>query len=354
MITGDNKVTASAIARELEILTDDDSILTGEELDTVVNLKEEKELLQIIDTVTVYARTTPEHKLMIVKLLQKKGHIVAMTGDGVNDAPALKKADIGIAMGLRGSEVAKASSELILRDDKFSTIVTAIEEGRTIYDNIRKFIYYLLVGSISEVLLIMFAVLIGGQNLPLTALMLLFVNLVTSEFPAIGLAVEKASPDILKQRPRDPKEGILSEFLIMRVMSSVPVILAGTLSLYIWEMSNTGDIQKAQTITFAAIILFELLHTLNAKNWNDSIFNKSMFSNKILLAGISISFMLTLCVIYIPFFQGIFGTTALGFIDWIIIALVSSCVILFAEIKKWFLKIELREREKMEIYPTRG
>jgi len=353
MITGDSKATAKAIAKELQIMTDDDNILTGEELDKIDSPEEEREFLRVIDSVAVYARTTPEHKLRIVESLQKKGHIVAMTGDGVNDAPALKKADIGIAMGLRGSDVAKASSEIILKDDKFSTIVKAVEEGRIIYDNIRKFIYYLLVGSISEVLIILFAVL-AGVNLPLTALMVFFINLVTSEFPAIGLSVEKGAKDILKQKPRDPRESILNDFLIMRVMGVVPVIIAGSLSLYFWEISNTHDIAKAQTVTFVTIILFELLHTLNAKTWNESIFNRSMFSNKILLVGITSSFLLTLVSIYHPFFQGIFGTVGLGFKDWVIVGFVSFMVVLFVEIKKYVLKVEISERDKNEIFPTRG
>jgi len=353
MITGDNKTTASVIGRELNIMSDEDNILTCEELDKIVNSDEENEFLKIVESVSVFARTTPEHKLRIVEALQKKGHIVAMTGDGINDAPALKKADIGIAMGRRGSEVAKESSELILKDDKFSTIVKAVESGRNIYNNIRKFIYFLLVGSISEVMLILFAIIVG-MNLPLTALMILFINLVTSEFPAIGLSLEKSNPNIMKERPRDPREGILNDFVIMRIFSTTPIIILGTLSLYIWELFNSGDLQKAQTITFATIILFELLHTFNAKSWNNSIINKRMFSNIYLIFGVLLSLILTLFVIYLPPLQSIFGTVALTSFDWIIITLVSSSIIFFVELKKFVLKIEINERKKLQIFPTRG
>ena len=353
MITGDSKTTAAAIGKELGIYTEEDNILTGEELEMVVGEDEEKEFLKMVESVTVFARVTPEHKLKIVEALQKKGHVVAMTGDGVNDAPALKKSDIGIAMGERGSDVAKESAELILKDDKFSTIEKAVESGRNIYSNIRKFIYYLLVGSISEVILILFAVIVG-MNLPLTALMVLFINLVTSEFPAIGLSLEKSSPNIMKQRPRDPRESILNDFVIMRIFGTAPIIILGTLSLYIWELYKTGDMQIAQTVTFATIILFELMHAFNTKSWNRSIINREVFSNIFLNLGVLISLVLMLLVLYIPSLQDIFGTVPLGIVDWVLISMVAASVLVFVELKKYILKVEMKERAKLDIYPTRG
>jgi len=348
MITGDNEITATTIASELGILTEKNTLLTSEQLDELTDEEFEK----IIENVTVYARTTPLQKLRIVETFQKVGHIVAMTGDGVNDSPALKKADIGIAMGENGTEVAKASSELILKDDNFTTIVKAIEGGRTIYDNIRKFIYYLLVGNLAEVLLIMFAVIVG-VNLPLTALMILFINLVTSEFPALGLSVEKASKKIMKQRPRNPKEGILSDFVIMRILGTTPIIILGALSLYMWEMFTTANLAKAQTIVFATIIMFELFHAFNTKSWNSSIINKRIFSNMYVTLGVLFAFILTVIVIYLPALQNIFGTVALSIFDWVLITLVSSSIILFVELKKYVLNVEIKERRKLEIYPTR-
>ncbi len=349
MITGDNEITAKVIASELGIFSEKNTLLTGVQLDKLTDADFEK----IIDNVTVYARATPSQKLRIVETFQKVGHVVAMTGDGVNDAPALKKADIGIAMGESGTEVAKASSELILKDDNFSTIVKAVEGGRTIYDNIRKFIYYLLVGSFSEVLLILFAVIVG-VNLPLTALMILFINLVTSEFPAMGLSVEKPSKIIMKQQPRDPKEGILSDYVIMKISGTVPIIILGALSLYIWEMFTSGNIAKAQTIVFATIIMFELFHAFNAKSWNNSIINKRIFSNKYVIYGVLLAFILTIIVIYLPQLQSIFGTVALNTFDWVLITIISSSIIVFVELKKLFLRIEIKERRKLEVYPTRG
>ncbi|MFH1828159.1 MAG: HAD-IC family P-type ATPase [Nanoarchaeota archaeon] len=349
MITGDNELTAKAIATELGIFSERDTVMTGKELDELNDTVFEK----MINHISVYARVTPAHKLRIVKSLQNVGHIVGMTGDGVNDAPALKKADIGIAMGKRGTDVAKESSELILRDDNFSTIINAIEEGRTIYENIRKFIYYLLVGNAAEVLIILIAVMVGA-NLPLTALMVLFINLVTSEFPALGLSFEKPSLKIMKQRPRDHKEGILSDYLIFKIGQIIPLIVLGAIALYVWElMMKSGEIPKAQTVAFATIIFFELFHALNAKSWDETIFSKNFFSNFYVLGGIALAAVLTVLVIYLPFLQNIFGTVALDIKDWIIIIAVSSSAMWIIELQKTLLQAELKERKKMEIHPTR-
>ncbi|MBU0667039.1 MAG: HAD-IC family P-type ATPase [Nanoarchaeota archaeon] len=349
MITGDNELTAKAIGSELGIYNDGDTILTGKQLQRMSDLDLEK----IVNNVTVYARVTPAHKLRIVKTLQRAGHIVAMTGDGVNDAPALKSADIGIAMGVCGTEVAKESAELILKDDNFTTIVNAVEEGRTIYENIRKFISYLLVGNLSEILIVLIAVIVG-LNLPLTALMILFINLVTSEFPALGLSFEKPSERIMKQNPRDPKEGILSNYIIFKIAQIAPLIILGTVILYQWELVfGAKDIFKAQTIAFATIIFFELFHTLNVRSWDESIFTKNFFSNKYLLGGVILSSLLTIIVIYWAPLQRIFGTVALNVQDWILILLVSLSVIGYVEIQKTLVQVELKEREKMEIHPTR-
>ncbi|MBW2984971.1 HAD-IC family P-type ATPase [Candidatus Woesearchaeota archaeon] len=350
MITGDNEITAKAIATELGIFSEKDTILTGKELDQL----NEQAFEKIINSVSVYARVAPAHKLRIVQTLQKVGHIAAMTGDGVNDAPALKKADIGIAMGKCGTDVAKEAAELVLKDDNFTTIVNAVEEGRTIYENIRKFIYYLLVGNFSEVLIILIAVIVGA-SLPLTALMILFINLVTSELPALGLSFEKPSAKIMKQKPREPKEGILSDYLLFKIGELVPLIVLGAIALYIWELVMKGAaIPKAQTIAFATIIFFELFHALNAKSWDESIFTKNFFSNIYVLGGITLAAVLTIIAIYLPFLQGIFGTVSLGLYDWLPVLIVASSAIFFIELQKTLLQAELKEREKMEIHPTRA
>jgi len=350
MITGDNEITAKAIATELGIFSEKDSVLTGKELDQLNDAALEK----MVNNVTVYARVAPAHKLRIVDTLQKIGHIVAMTGDGVNDAPALKKADIGIAMGKCGTDVAKEASELILKDDNFTTIVNAVEEGRTIYGNIRKFIYYLLVGNFAEVLIILIAVLVGA-SLPLTALMILFINLVTSELPALGLSFEKPSARIMKQKPRDPKEGILSDYLLFKIGQLLPLIVLGAIVLFIWELVMKGaTLPKAQTFAFATIVFFELFHALNAKSWQESIFTKNFFSNIYVLGGIVLAAILTLIVIYFPPLQAVFGTVSLDLYDWIPILFVSSIAILYIELQKTLVQTELKEREKMEIHPTRA
>ncbi len=350
MITGDNEVTALSVAKELGIYEEGNEMLTGQRLDKM----SEKEFMKIVEDVTVYARTTPRHKLRIVEVLQKKGHIVAMTGDGVNDAPALKKADIGVAMGRCGTEVAKEASEMILRDDNFSTIVSAIKEGRTIYSNIRKFIYYLLAGNFSEVIIIFIAAVIGILP-PLTPLMILFINLVTSDFPAFGLCLEKPSENIMKQKPRDPKEGILSDYIFLKIGSVVPWIVLGTIALYMWELVvKQGTVPKAQTIAFTTLIVFELFHVFNAKSFNDAIFSKRIFSNPALFLGWFASVIFTLLVIYWGPAQKIFGTVALGLGEWFSIILISSVIIFFVEIQKTIISSEIKEREKMEIHPTRG
>ncbi len=349
MITGDNEITAKAIASELGIYSERDTVVTGKELDKL----DDEAFRKIANNVTIYARVTPTHKLRIVETLQNIGHIVAMTGDGVNDAPALKKADIGIAMGRCGTDVAKEAAELILKDDNFTTIVNAVEEGRTIYENIRKFIYYLLVGNVAEVLIILIAVLVGA-NLPLTALMILFINLVTSELPAIGLSFEKPSEKIMKQRPRDTKEGIMSDYLLFKIGQMVPLVVLGSIALYMWVLvMNGATIPKAQTIVFATIIFFELFHALNAKSWDESIFSKNFFSNVFVLGGIALAAILTLLVIYLPTLQIVFGTAALSFRDWLPILCVSSSALIFIEFQKTLVQAEIVERQKTNLYPTR-
>ncbi|HLC46595.1 MAG TPA: HAD-IC family P-type ATPase [Candidatus Nanoarchaeia archaeon] len=350
MITGDNEVTAKAIARELGIFSERDVVMTGSHLDSMDRHSFER----IADDVTVFARVEPRHKLRIVDTLQNLGNIVAMTGDGVNDAPALKKADIGIAMGKTGTEVAKEAAEMVLKDDNFKTIVGAIEEGRTIYLNVRKFVYYLLLGNFAEVILVIVAVL-AGVSLPLTALMILFLNLATSEVPALGMSIDSPPEDIMKQKPRNPKEGILSDYLLLKIANVVPLAVLGTLFLYLWEIViKKNTLPHAQTVAFATIILFELFHVLNARAWDESVFTKRTLSNVYVTGGIILSVLMTLIVIYVPFLQNIFGTVALLPSEWVTITLVASSLLFFMEIQKTIITAEIKEREKMKISPTRG
>ncbi|MFH1848591.1 MAG: HAD-IC family P-type ATPase [archaeon] len=349
MITGDNPLTARSIASELGILAEHQGVLTGEELDRL----SDDEYLKIADDIAVYARVTPKHKLRVIKALQDKGEIVAMTGDGVNDAPALKKADIGVAMGLCGTEVAKEASEIIIKDDNFATIVHAVKEGRTIYSNIQKFIYYLLPGNFSEVLLILTATLVGFFP-PLTPIMILFINLVTSDIPALGLCLEMPDKTIMRQKPRNPKEGILNSYLLLKICQVVPVIVLGTITLYMWELSvKQADVPTAQTVAFVTLILFELFHVFNAKSFSNTVFSRSTLSNKTLLFGYSASVVLTMMVLYFEPARRIFGTVSLSPGQWIPVLIMALSVIFFVEIQKVIIKSEIKEHEVLDIHPTR-
>ncbi|MFT4310590.1 MAG: cation-translocating P-type ATPase [Candidatus Woesearchaeota archaeon] len=341
MITGDNPVTARCIAEELGIYQHTDTVLTGQELDVL----SDTDLYRIANQVSVYARATPKHKLRIVQALQHIGHIVAMTGDGVNDAPALKAADIGVAMGKKGTEVAKEASEMVIKDDNFATIVTAVKEGRNIYQNIRKFIYYLLVGNFSQVIIIFVSALLGVLS-PLTALMVLFVNLVTSEFPALGLSMERSSPNIMQYKPRSPKEPLLNEYLLFKIAQVIPFVVLGTLIIYVWQL-GLHDATKAQTMAFVTIIMFMMMHAFNARSFSKSIFNRYFFSNGWFFASVIFSFAATLCVIYIPVLQGLFQTVALSLSDWLIVFVVTSFILLFVEIQKTAIQNEMREQERL-------
>jgi Ca2+-transporting ATPase len=345
MITGDNRVTAEAVARELGIYEKGDLIIEGNELEKL----NEEGFLGIIEKVRVYARTTPKHKLRIVEALQKKGFVVAMTGDGVNDAPALKKADIGVAMGKRGTDVAKEASEMIIKDDNFSTIVSAIKEGRTIYANMQKFIYYSLTTCMSEVIIILIAIILSSQPI-LTALMILFLNLVTGDFPALALSVEQSSKNIMKQRPRSSKESILSDYLLLKTTQNVPFVVLGTIGIYMWELLiNHAHETRAQTAAFVALIFFELFHVFNAKSWEESVFSIKSLTNVYLNAGIIFSLLLTFLVVYFPPAQWVFGTVSLAANEVIVIFLTTSIIVFFNEIQKTMVNAEIKEREKMAV-----
>jgi Ca2+-transporting ATPase len=327
MITGDHMNTALAIAKELEMISDvsEQNAVTGEQLEAM----SDKELDKVIDGVHVYARVNPEHKVRIVEALKRKGHVIAMTGDGVNDAPALKKADIGVSMGITGTDVAKEASDMVLRDDNFSTIVKAVESGRGIYDNIKKFIQYLLSSNFGEVLVIFIAMLIGFTDpatgafvIPLTAVQLLWINLLTDGLPALALGVDPHAKDIMKRPPRDPKESMLSGKTLMDVFLVGVIISIGTLLLFWWNLPSGA--LKATTVAFTTIVLFEMVRVQSVRmNYNIGI-----FSNRKLLLAMGTSVLLQLLVIYMPFLQGAFETVPLDFYDWIEMLSVSSTVMI--------------------------
>lgn len=345
MITGDYKTTATHIGKKLGILNHENKfVLEGSELDNMTD----EELDEHIDSIAIFSRATPQHKLRIVSSLQRRGEIVAMTGDGVNDAPALKKADIGIAMGKCGTEVAREASNMILTDDNFSTIVKAVKQGRTIYSNIRRFIYYLLAGNFTEVSIIVFAVVFAFIS-PLTALMILFINLITSTIPAMALSVEPTHEKVMRQKPRSPKESILSNYILSKIFVLIPFMLAGTLGLYLWELHIVGaEIERAMTIAFATLIMFELFHTFNSRRLHTTIFDRGFFRNRSVFLSIGISFALMLLSIYTDFGQMIFGTVPLNISDWILITFVSSSVVIFSEIIKLSIRAEFTEQKLLQ------
>lgn len=318
MITGDHQSTAEAIARQLGMLPQGGITLNGTEL---AGLSDEQ-LDGKVDNVYVYARVSPEHKLRIVKSLQRRGHVVAMTGDGVNDAPAIKAADIGIAMGINGTDVSKEASALILSDDNFATIVAAIEEGRGIYENIRKFIRYLLASNVGEILT-MFIAMMLGMPLPLVPIQILWVNLVTDGLPAMALGVDQAEKDLMQHKPRSSKENIFARRLGWKIISRGFAIGACTLGAF-WLTLHSGPdgdadtLVKAQTVAFAALVMAQLIHVFDCRS-SRSIFHRNPLQNVYLLLAVLSSVVLLLAVLYIDTLQPIFKTVPLGIRDWIIV-----------------------------------
>jgi len=329
MITGDHKLTAATIGKELGILNGE--VLEGSDLERM----DDADLYEIVDSVSVFARATAEHKVRIVKALKKRGQVVAMTGDGVNDAPALKAADIGIAMGKTGTEVSKEASDMVIIDDNFATIVSAVEEGRRIYDNIRKASSYLLSCNFAEVMTIFLGVMLG-LPVPLLALQILWINLVTDEFPAIGLSVEPAHSELMERDPRSPKESILTRGLFMYTLGISCVIFLGSLGLYALALKNGVDLPEARTTVFAALVMFELYNAYNSRSLTDSVFALNPNTNKKLIVGLLASVIALLAAIYLPFMQALFKTAPLTIESWASILVVASLVVVVAELfKRW-------------------
>ncbi len=319
MITGDHRKTAEVIGKHIGLKG---KSITGKELDNL----SDNEFNNIVKKIDIFARVSPEHKTRILKALKANGEIVAMTGDGVNDAPALKMADIGVAMGIKGTDVAKGASDIILMDDDFSTIVNAVEEGRGIYDNIRKFVRLLLSANFDELALI-FSTIIFGLPLPLLPVHILWINLITDGLPALALSAEPKEADVMKRKPRDPKKGILNGMILFIIAAAI-IGFTISFSLFIWEMNISGDIAKARTMVFTSIILFELFLVFNCRSETRGVWRNRLFTNKKLLAAVFASVMLQLLVIYWNPMQALFGTVALGFDEWIKILLVSSAGLL--------------------------
>lgn len=316
MITGDHRDTAAAIAREIGVLKEG-KILTGNDLEKL----SDAEFAEIVEDVEVYARVFPEQKVRIVEALQNKENVVSMTGDGVNDAPALKKASIGVSMGT-GTDVAKESSDMILQDDNFATIVHAIEEGRTIFDNIRRFVKFQLSTNVGAIITIVSASILS-LPIPFNPIQILWINIIMDGPPAQSLGIEPAEKGIMLREPE--KENIIPRKNLIRIIITGIVMAIGTLALYIYELSMGVSTIKATTIAFTVFVMFQIFNVFNCKS-------KTGFSNRFLLIAVASSFLLQLVVIYVPFMQGIFETTAIGVFDWVLIFLVSSIILISDQI----------------------
>lgn len=330
MITGDHPITASVIATEIGILhKKDDKIITGSEL----NKMSDESFAEEVEKIRVYARVSPEQKLDIVKALQKKHHFVSMTGDGVNDAPALKKANIGVAMGITGTDVSKESAHMILLDDNFATIVKAVREGRRIFDNIRKFIKYIMTGNSAEIWSIMLAPLLG-LPIPLLPIHILWINLVTDGFPALALAAEPEEKQIMQRPPRQPKESIFSGgmgYHIIWVGFLIGLLTLGTQAFEIY----TGN-SHWQTIVFTVLCLAQMWHVLAIRSDRESLFAQGIFSNKLLLGAVLLTFVLQLCTIYVPVLNTFFNTQPLTWDELLLAIGISSIVFIAVEVEKWW------------------
>ncbi|MFL6821459.1 MAG: cation-translocating P-type ATPase [Xanthobacteraceae bacterium] len=360
MITGDHPATAEAIARELEIFEPGARLVTGTELRTMGDA----ELDAIVEQVRVFARVDPEHKLRIVGALQRKGHIVAMTGDGINDAPALKTANIGVAMGITGTDVSKEAADMVLTDDNFASIVRAIEEGRGIYDNIRKYLIYLLSSNAGELLTmfagVMFAGLLGlvsaepGLFLPLLAAQLLWINLITDGPPALALGIDPKDPDVMERPPRSRGRGVLTAEDWWRLAAIGFVMMLGTIAVLDayypgglftlfanGTQPNAADEVHARTMAFTTLMMFQLFNVYNCRsNWRSAF--SGFFENKWLLAAVALSLFTHVLVIYVPFLQTAFHTVPLSLFDWAIATGLSSTLLIGMEIVKFVLRIERR------------
>ena len=339
MITGDHIITAKAIAKDLGILRGSDLAITGEELDKIPQSILQKNIMNY----SVFARVTPEHKVRIVKAYQSTGAVVAMTGDGVNDAPALKNADIGIAMGKNGTDVAKNAADMVLTDDNFVTIVEAVKQGRNIFDNIKKAVHFLIATNIGEIVTIFLGLLLGLKS-PLLAIQLLWINLVTDSLPAIALGLEKPEADIMNKKPRDNKKGIFADGLWQKIIAEG--IMLGALTLVAFSLGNyLYGIEVARTMAFVSLGLLELIHSFNIKS-DESIFKVGLFENKYLMGAFILGAILQVVVVVIPSVAEIFKLVPLTQTQWLYTFGISILPLIIIELQKMFDKTDSKFENK--------
>ena len=338
MITGDYAQTARAIAQEIGLIGPDDAVRSGTELQAM----SDEELDGEVPTTQVYARVSPEHKMRIVESLQRDGQIVAMTGDGVNDAPALKRASIGVAMGIAGTDVAKEAAAMVLTDDNYASIVAAVEQGRIIYGNIRKFVYYLLSCNMAEIMVIFLAIL-GNLSSPLTAIQLLWLNLITDGAPALALGMEKGEPDIMEQPPRPPHEPVINRPMWVGIVVQTAAITAAVLGAYLLGLRRFADIPAiAHTMAFVTLSGSELLRAFTARSERRSLFEIGLLTNKAMFYAVAVSLILLLAVVYVPFLQPVFNTAPLTWAQWEVVLPLLLVPSVVAEMNKWVGRLRAR------------
>ena len=339
MITGDHAVTAKAIGEMFGISDSKSKVLTGKELAKMTD----EELFNKVKEVSIYARVSPEHKLRIVEQLKRHGEIVAVTGDGVNDAPALKSAHIGVAMGKSGTDVAREASDMILTDDNFASIFHAVREGRIVFDNIRKVTFFLIPTGVASILSIIIAIILGTP-IPYVPAQILWINLVTNALQDVALAFEPGEKGVLKRPPRSPKEGIMSRLLIERTIIVGVLISAGVVFNFINALENGASLEKARTIAVTTMVFFQFFQAWNSRSEYESIFKLSLLSNPFLFFSLIASFIAQLAFIYVPALQWIFRTEPISITDWQKVILVALSVIIVVEIDKW-----LRRRNMLKV-----
>lgn len=338
MITGDHGATALAIARQLKLVNVND-VLTGQELESI----DEDALRQRVLTVDVYARVNPEHKLLLVRLMQEQGLVVAMTGDGVNDAPALKRADVGTAMGLNGTEAAKEAAEMVLADDNFASITHAVEEGRTVYDNLKKAILFILPTNGGEALIILAAIVLGFQQLPLTPVQILWVNMVTAVTLALSLAFEPPEQKVMHRQPRNAQEPMLTKHLVWRVAFVSVILMVGTFGIFLWDLQQGASIEHARTVAVNTLVMFEIFYLFNSRYITAPVFNWAGFTgNRYVLISIALLMLFQLGFTYLAPMQTLFGTTAINFKLWLLILLIASSVLFLVELEKYFMRYKMK------------
>jgi magnesium-transporting ATPase (P-type) len=328
MITGDHALTASAIGAAIGLRGG--KALTGHDLDRL----DDEALRRAAHDTDIFARTTPEHKIRLVRALQAEGATIAMTGDGVNDAPALKRADVGIAMGNKGTEAAREAASMVLADDNFASIAAAVAEGRTVYDNLRKTILFLLPTNAAQAMIILLAIL-AGTTLPITPVQILWVNMISAVTLGLALAFEPPEPDIMRRPPRRAGEGILTGYMAWRILSVMVLLTIPAFGLFLWLESTGASIEEARTIAVNTLVVGEIFYLWNARAILNPVLSlKGIFGSRPVLISMALCLLLQLAFTYLPFMQSLFGTAAIDLLDWAVLAGIGAMVFVVIELEK--------------------